>query len=238
MADMGTIRARRSVRSYRGEPIAGDALRNLRAAVDDAARESGLNIQLVMDNPEVFDLVARFGLIHGATAHIDFIVSGGPDPALDERIGYWGQRIVLEAQDMGLNTCWCGMFARRKSRAELKPGERIRIVIAVGYGQAAGKPRKTKPFDELAAVEGDGKDNGAASAPDWFCTAVEAAQLAPTAMNNQHFHLTLSADGQTLVLEAPTGGFNRIDAGIVRCNIETVLPRQARVLVAGAGSMK
>ena len=49
---------------------------------------------------------------------------------------------------------------------------------------------------------------------------MEAAQLAPTAMNNQNFKITLLSDGKTVCIDAPQSGLNVIDEGIVRCNFE------------------
>ena len=208
---MDTIRARHSVRTYDGRPPEGEQLAALSSAVDACARESGLNIQLVLDNPEVFQVVAKFGLIHGAAASVAFVTANGK--ADDEAIGYWGQKIVLAAQQAGLNSCWVAMCARRRSKAVCQPGEKVRLVIAVGYGTTQGNPRPTRPVAELATVE-------CAEAPAWFAVAMEAAQLAPTAINHQHFHVTLRADGETVRIEAPSGALDCIDLGIVRRNFE------------------
>lgn len=179
------------------------------------SRESGLDIQLAGDNPEVFNVIARFGLIRGCRTHVAFVVDGGKARcmAADEAIGYWGQKIVLAAQDMGFNTCWCALCSRKKSRAVVAPGKKIRLIIAVGHGKTQGFPRKTKSVETLSSVE-------CAKAPAWFAAAMEAAQLAPTAMNNQNFKITLLSDGKTVRIDAPQSGLNVIDEGIVRCNFE------------------
>ena len=211
MGIMDTIRARHSVRDYEDKPIEGSKLYMLRSLVDDVAARSGLDIQLVRDNPEAFNIVARFGLVRGASTHIAFLAKGSES---DEAIGYWGQRIALAVQEMGLNTCWVAIMARKKSKAKLTDGKKIRVGMAVGYGKTQGKPRKTKPVSELSVVE-------SAPAPAWFSTAMEAAQLAPTAMNNQNFRITLRADGKTVKAEATkTGGWTMIDLGIVKRNFE------------------
>ena len=211
MAIMDTIRARHSVREYDGRPPEGEALAALQSAIEECRNESGLNVQLVTGNPEAFQVVARFGLVHGADANIAFATAGGA--ADDETIGYWGQKVVLAAQEAGLNTCWVALCSRRKNKAVLASGEKVRIVIAVGYGTTQGSPRKTKPVSELATVE-------CAQAPEWFAVAMEAAQLAPTAMNNQNFHVTLREDAKTVSIEAPKGGWNIVDLGIVRRNFQ------------------
>ena len=215
MITVETIRERHSVREYDGKPLSRAEFDALGAVVEEFARESGLGIQLVGDNPEVFSVIARFGLIRGCRTHVAFVVDDAKagDVAADEAIGYWGQKIVLAAQDMGLNTCWCALCSRRKSHAVVAPGKKIRLIIAVGHGKTQGFSRKTKSVEALSSVE-------CAKAPAWFAAAMEAAQLAPTAMNNQNFKITLLSDGKTVRIDAPQSGLNVIDEGIVRCNFE------------------
>ena len=215
MITVETIRERHSVREYDGKPLARAEFDALGAMVEECARESGLDIQLVGDNPEVFNVIARFGLIRECRTHVAFVVDDAKagDVAADEAIGYWGQRIVLAAQDMGLNTCWCALCSRKKSRAVVAPGKKIRLIIALGHGKTQGFSRKTKSVEALSSVE-------CAKAPAWFVAAMEAAQLAPTAMNNQNFKITLLSDGKTVRIDAPQSGLNVIDEGIVRCNFE------------------
>ena len=193
MGSLDTIRARHSVRSYEERGLSKEDAAKLRSVVSRCAKESRLDIQLVTDNPEAFQVVARFGVIRGASTHVAFVTKGNES---DEAIGYWGQKIVLAAQEMG------------------PAGMRIRIGIAVGYGKSQGTPHKSKPVDELVAVE-EGTPT-----PQWFETAAEAAMLAPTAMNHQNFHITLLADGQTVRIETKPSGANVIDLGIVKRNFE------------------
>lgn len=215
MITVETIRERHSVREYDGKPLSRAEFDALIAVVEECARDGGLDIQLVGNNPEVFNVIARFGLIRGCRTHVAFVVDDAKagDVAADEAIGYWGQKIVLAAQDMGLNTCWCALCSRRKSRAVVAPGKKIRLIIAVGHGKTQGFTRKMKSVEALSSVE-------CAKAPAWFAAAMEAAQLAPTAMNNQNFKITLLSDGKTVRIDAPQSGLNVIDEGIVRCNFE------------------
>ena len=210
MTDLEAIRARHSVREYTDEPLAADELKWLQGIVDNTVRESGLNIQLVQSNPEAFDIIARFGVISGCSTLLAFVARKRDQ---DEAIGYWGQHIVLEAQKMGLNTCWVGMFSRKKCKAVCPEGMAVRVVIAVGHGKTAGKPRKSKTPQDVVSIE------PGAQKPEWFDVAVEAALLAPTAINRQAFTVVLASDG-TVRVDVPGKGFTRLDGGIVRRNIE------------------
>ena len=210
MASIATIRQRHSVREYVNTPIEGAPRAALLALIEEAREATGLDIQFVEDNPEVFAVAASFGLIHGCS---NTIVIPKRDDAQEPAMGYWGQNIVLGAQELGLRTCWCGIFSRRNSHAVLREGERHRVVIAVGYGANDGVERATKPIGELSSVE-------CSTAPAWFAAAMEAAQLAPTALNAQNFHITLLEDGRTVRAEAAKRGYRRIDLGIVMRNFE------------------
>ena len=211
MITIDTIKARHSVRQYIEDGLAPEELEALSAAVDDVCAKSGLNIQLVADNPQVFDVVASFGVIHGCSTSLAFVTSGKEQ---DVAIGYWGQHLVLTAQELGLNTCWVALCSRKKSHADLPAGHKVRLVVAVGHGVNGGKPRDTKPASALAAFQGEG------AAPAWFDAAVEAAQLAPTAVNAQSFFITLLPDGKTVRAEAQAKAWRQVDLGIVRYNFE------------------
>ena len=116
---------------------------------------------------------------------------------------------MLKAQQLGLNTCWVGISYRKgKSRAIIKPGEKLHIVIALGYGVNQGHKHPVKPLEKLYKGE----------APEWFLQGVRAAQLAPTAMNQQKFCFQL--EGNTVSVSAGVGFYNKTDLGIVRYHFE------------------
>ena len=139
---------------------------------------------------------------------------GKPANDLQERVGYYGERLVLLAQSLGLNSCWVALtFSKKKCAAQIEPGEKLVCVISLGFGTTQGKPRKTKPVERLCAIP-EGRQM-----PDWFAAGMRAAQLAPTAMNQQKFLITLH-EGNVVSAEATGGSYSGIDLGIVRCHFE------------------
>ena len=97
---------------------------------------------------------------------------GKKGPSLGEDCGYWGEKLVLPAQQLGLNTCWVGMtFKRVKGAFEVAPDEKLCIVISLGYGTTQGVAHKVKVTSEVSNVT--------ESSPAWFRRGVEAALLAP-----------------------------------------------------------
>ena len=208
---LDVMQARHSVRAYRDTPITGDTLAALQACIEDCNRQSGLHIQLVREEPRAFDgFMAHYGKFSGVKNYIAMV--GKKGPALEQTCGYWGQRVVLQAQALGLNTCWVAMtFAKVSGAYRLNAGEKLCCVIAIGYGRTQGAPHKIKTPEQVSRAD--------AACPDWFRRGVQAALLAPTAMNQQKFTLTLQSDGR--VQAKPGAGFyTKLDLGIVKCHFE------------------
>ena len=206
------IKARHSVRQYKDAPIKEETAAELNALIAECNAESGLHMQLILDDPDCFrTLLAHYGKFRNANNYIA-IVGPASLPDLEERGGYYGQKIVLAAQTIGLNTCWVGgTYGRKKCKAVLDAGEKLVCVIAIGYGVDNGKERKSKPMEKLCPVP-------VAEMPDWFKDGVEAAMLAPTALNQQKFSIALE-DGKAKIT-AGKGVMTKIDLGIVKYNFE------------------
>lgn len=216
---MEVMRARHSVRSFTDQPLSTGEREALERALTKGNAEGGLSMRLVCDEPKAFDsTLAHYGKFSGAR---NYIVLAGPTANnLNERCGYYGERAVLEAQQLGLGSCWVALtFKKRFVKKLLAPGEKLVLVIAVGHGVTAGQPHKAKDVAEVSKVAGDG------AAPAWFTRGAEAALLAPTAMNQQKFELRLeeanAADGRPLVnLRSLGGAYSDVDLGIVRLHFE------------------
>lgn len=201
-----TMRARHSVRQYKKQPINAETISALQMEIDVCNRESGLHIQLVTNEPKAFDsFMAHYGKFSGVINYIALI--GKKESALDEKCGYFGERLVLKAQELGLNTCWVAMtYSKIKTAFTVRQGEKLCAVIALGYGKNQGVPHKSKAISEVSKVEGE--------VPDWFKKGMEAALLAPTAMNQQKFLFTL--DGSKVSAKPGKGFYTKLDLGIVK----------------------
>jgi nitroreductase len=67
-------------------------------------------------------------------------------------IGIAGEHIVLQAEELGLGTCWVGWFNTRKARKVLKipRGYKIASLLSMGYyEQKPSKLKKRKKLDEI-----------------------------------------------------------------------------------------
>ncbi len=212
MTLLEAIAARHSVRSYYDRPLEPSVREPLMCVIKENAQAADLNIQLIEDDPAAFTgFLAHYGRFRGVRDYI--VIAGHKSADLDERVGYYGEQIVLEAQRLGLNTCWVALtYTKNEERILLQEGERLRCVISVGYGTTAGVSHRIKPYDRVATPRRE-------QAPDWFVRGVEAALLAPTAVNQQQFRFALQADG-TVKARARLGFYARIDLGIVKRHFE------------------
>lgn len=210
MEIMEAIKARHSVRQYEDRPIDSKALRQLQEEAEICNREGGLHIQLVTDEPKAFSgFMAHYGSFSGVTNYIALVGPKGAE--LEEKCGYYGQRLVLKAQQLGLNTCWVAMtYSKIPGAFQVGRGEKLTVVIALGYGKTQGVPHKSKAAEQVSNIN--------ANTPDWFRAGVEAALLAPTAMNQQKF--TLTYDAGQVTAKAGMGFYAKVDLGIVKYHFE------------------
>ena len=211
------IESRHSVHQYTEEPISADVRAALEQEVESCNSLGNLHMKLVWDEPEAFDsAMAHYGKFSGVRNYL--VVAGSPASDLDERGGYWGEHIALRAQELGLSSCWFAMtFKRRYVRAHLEKGDQMVVVIALGHGATQGVAHKSKTASDAS--------NATADSPAWFSHGVECALLAPTAMNQQSFSITLTggtnANGlPTVRLENKGGAYSKVDLGIVRYHFE------------------
>ena len=206
---MEAIKTRHSVRSYSDKAIESEKKQALTEKIEEINAQSGLHIQLICDEPKAFDgFMAHYGKFSGVTNY--FALIGKKSDDLSEKCGYYGEQLVLLAQQLGLNTCWVAMtYTKVKSAYQIDEGEKLVIVISLGYGNTQGVPHKSKAAAEVSKADTDSS---------WFTGGVEAALLAPTAMNQQKFRF--EKKGDKVMATTGTGFYSKIDLGIAKLHFE------------------
>ncbi|MBP5636699.1 MAG: nitroreductase [Bacteroidales bacterium] len=212
MDTVEAISSRHSVRKYLDRPIETAAVEALQAAIAGINRDNGFNFQLVLDEPRAFNgmFISTYGQFHGVK---NYFVLAAPK-GMEERVGYYGEKLVLMAQTLGLNTCWVGLTYKKIPGAfSLRKADVIHCVISLGYGENQGIQHPLRPVERFFEAYGD--------VPGWFIEGVKAAVLAPTAVNQQKFKFILHPSA---VVEARAQfsliGYTAIDLGIAKYHFE------------------
>lgn len=218
------IRLRHSVRAYQQKELTADIVAKLTEKIEECNRKGGLHIQLVLNEPKAFQgKLAKYGKFAGVTNYLMMI--GRKQADLDERIGYYGEQLVLLAQTLGLNTCWVGLtYSKIPGAFILDEGEKVACCIALGYGETQGVSHKIKAEEKVSNIS--------EGTPDWFRKGVEAALLAPTAVNQQKFRFDyIAPEGNGKPRVAASRGFSltgytHMDLGIVKYHFEVAAGRE------------
>lgn len=205
------IKLRHSVRRYLDKPLSPEVSKSLQEAIESANGEAGLHIQLVTEEPKAFSSgILKYGAFSGVRNYLVMAAGKGKD----ETVGYYGEKIVLLAKTLGLSSCWVGLtYKKIPGTFELAEGEEVYCFIALGYGADEGVQHKLKPVENFYEAESE--------APAWFLSGMEAALLAPTAINQQKFKFILKEGNKVkAVAGSSLAGYTKIDLGIVKYHFE------------------
>jgi nitroreductase len=227
------ILKRRSIRQYAAKPVEAAGLEAMRRVCAEFRPFPSARSVLVADPAEdIFrGIPGGYGKVRGAPALVAFV--GNMDsPDVQEALGYTGEGVILEATALGLATCWVGGFfssKRAAAIAKVSPNERVLAVTPVGYPKEGsslqekamsrfGRNWQRRPLSDLVTGL---KEN---DRPEWMKAALEAARLAPSAMNRQPWRF--QGDRNSIIVSAdsalnPTMVVSkRLDCGIAMLHIE------------------
>ena len=211
------IEARHSVRAYKDLPLSEEIVKLLEDELVKLNNEGQLHIQLICNEPKAFQgTMAKYGKFRNVNNYL--VMAGKKAEDLDERIGYYGEHLVLLAQTLGLNTCWVGLsYSKVPGTYVLEEGEKIACYIAIGYGETQGVGHKIKTVEQVS--------NASDITPSWFKKGVEAALLAPTAVNQQKFSFEyVGMNNNRHQVRAKKGismiGYTQMDLGIAKYHFE------------------
>lgn len=197
---------RHTVRRYTDKVLPREIIEMLDARVDENNSRFGLSIRLITNSADGLNLFAKLAA-KGVKNYFVLAADGGENAA--ERLGYSSADLMLYAQTLGLNTWYIGgTFDHGVSK--YADGKKVIGIVAVGFGENGGVPHKSKSAEQVSHYDGE--------VPDWFASGIEAALLAPTAMNCQGFKLF--GNGNSVRLEKCSVMFTPADRGIVKFHFE------------------
>ena len=174
--------------------------------------------------------IGSYGKIKGAPAFCAFI--GDMDsPNVYEQVGYTGEGIILEAESLNLGTSWVAGFFRPEvviSLIKIRESERVVSVTPIGYAAKLpsleeramtgfGLTHRRKPLSGLTTGLKESEW------PQWIKLALEAARLAPSAVNRQPWIFQVEPNSITISINTrgPEYGLSkRLCCGIAMLHIE------------------
>ncbi|HKM35942.1 MAG TPA: nitroreductase family protein [Lachnospiraceae bacterium] len=211
MTELEAIKARHAVRNYLDKPIEVDIVDELRCEISRCNEKGKLHLQLITEESGAFKtIIPAFGRFKGVKNYIALVIKKGKENY--EACGYYGAKIMIKAQQLGLNTCWViGSYNRNGTTADVAAGEELIGVIAIGYGATNGQAHRSKNLEAVCKP----------CAKDWFINGVKAALLAPTGLNKQHFMIEANENDTTVTFRATDDKpMTQIDLGIVKYHFE------------------
>lgn len=204
------IQNRHAVRKFIDKELDDKAVMKLKSEIDKCNEIADLHMQLITHDENVFKgIMAHYGGFRNVSNYIALVGKSGKHSA--EKLGYYGEHLVLIAQRLGLNTCWvAATYKKGKCKAVINDDQSLVCIIALGYGQTQGIPHKSKSMEQLCNVKGE--------MPDWFKRGMKAVLLAPTAMNKQNFIITLKGDD--VIYDINDSKYSEVDLGIIKYHFE------------------
>ncbi len=214
------INQRISRRSYLATPIAPEKLEVLQKEIELVNEQSGLTVTFLEDASEAFEGAKSYGMFQGVRSVL--VLKGDKNAEhLKEKVGYYGERLILMAQQLDLGTCWVG-GTFDKSAKEFSTAENEEIICVVPIGNVGnttlkekamrtGIRRHSKSIEEMIRAD--------RPLTEEETEAMKLVQLAPTARNTQKAVFCFA--GSRISAEVPDDSFfDLVDLGICKLHFE------------------
>lgn len=180
------INKRISRRTFEKKAIPNEMVKQIEIWIRNINDKSGLTIKFIEDGSAAFQSFKKtYGMFKNVRSVI--LLKGMKDDIhLKEKIGYYGEELILHMTNLGLGTCWVGgTFDENVFKIETENEELI-CVIPVGIISSttlkekmirSAVHRKTKTMEERITSDSD--------LPQWVVSGMEAVMKAPSALNSQ-----------------------------------------------------
>ena len=210
-----------SRRAYIPELLSDEKKSALQKIIDGICERSGLRIILMENGEDCFSLMKSYGMFSGVKSY--FALAGrADDERLHEKVGYYGEELVLEATRLGLGTCWvAGSYDKASTDIGLADGEALVCVISVGEIKEAEnlKEKFISGIIKTKRKSASQMSKNLDSSPEWFKKGMDCVVNAPSARNMQPVVFEYTPDGVGTELLG-SYSVNRIDLGIAEYHFE------------------
>ena len=219
MNNLEAIAQRKSRRSYLATSIEDHKLNAIQDLIEKYNKDANLSIRIIKDGSESFNGIKKsYGLFSGVKTLIA-LIGKKDDMHLKEKIGYYGELLVLEATKFNLGTCWVGGTFDSKSGIFTTMEDEL-LVIVITIGNVANETLKEKLVHKIATRKTKALNEFYTAdlpVPKWFVNGLEAVQKAPSAQNRQPVKFAYKEDEIRVFVEG-SYKFDLIDLGIAKAH--------------------
>lgn len=223
LTEWEAVRTRISCRSYQNKLVSNEDFQKLKDYIETLRQEAGLHIRLVHSEDAVLKLA---GAMFNGEVHTYAVLIGKDDALTAEKLGYFGEKLVLYATALGLGTCWvAGTYNKKSVLAEIPENEKIWDVIPIGYPteEIPAKQKmirsmirkKDRPIEKFLESH-----TPFAELPDWVQKGIQAMLLGPSAVNQQPVNIVYQEGRVSMKIWKNGHGLQYNDMGIAKKQFE------------------
>lgn len=216
---------RYSCRAFQKELLAPEIRAQLSGKIEELNRESGLHFQLFCSD----DISKPAALLSDSMFSGDcyaFAALVGPEQIeASEPLGYYGEALVIFAEQLGLGTCWvASTYDPDSISVEIPAGEKLWIIIPLG--KAAEQPPRQKEIRAKIRSRDRALDSFVESdvpflaVPSWIQKGADAILAGPSAVNQQPVNLVWKDGVLTMKLIREGHHLHYCDMGIAKKQFE------------------
>lgn len=238
------IAKRRSVRGFSAEALNASSKELIHQALNTGRNPFKASHRFEFVNTNLGsqgEKLGTYGIIKGASDYLISAMTLGPDHL--EALGFDMEYAVLEAESLGLGSCWLGGTFNKGQFAkaiDLKADEILPIVLPLGKPaskdglmgrliRSVAGSNDRKPFEQLF-FDGDFSKGLTELEAGEALEALEAVRRAPSASNKQPWRVIKQENRYDFYLE-PTKGYSdrlgydiqRVDLGIAVCHFDAIM---------------
>lgn len=221
---INAINNRTSRRTYLASEISEENVLHLVRKINELNKESDLTMSFIDDGSEAFsNTTVTYGMFKNVRSVI-LLKGHKEDTHLLEKVGYYGELLILEATALELGTCWVGgTYSRDNFLDYVEENEELVCVIVIGnVSENRGIKekmidklihRKSKTIEDICESDVEIDEN--------FKDILTSVLKAPTSMNRQD--ILVKKENDVITIETtrfdPSG---YIDLGIAKLHFELV----------------
>ena len=226
MTEWEASEKRISCRAYQDRRVEASTLQQLRIYIDQLNTQSGLRFRLYTSEEPGKPAIKLAASMFSGPVYAFAALAAGEDPLSSEKLGYYGQQLILYATSLGLGTCWvASTYDKDSINVELRAGEKLWDVIPIGYTpekmparqkmiRAVIRKSDRKP-EQFLESEIEYRD-----LPEWVRAGIDAVLKGPSAANKQPVNIRYH-DGKVYArIWKETHGLQYNDLGIAKKQFE------------------